>query len=93
MCAQPPPGEMCRISRLIKHLTVRISDDLHAKAMRVARGSSLAGFVREAIAEKVGRAEARTRADADDVRDADALRRIEALEREVEQLKQRLPPR
>ncbi len=57
-------------------LTVRISDDLHAAARKAAAGQSLTGFVREAIAEKVGRAHL-------DSEVAQLRERVELLERQA----------
>ena len=69
---------------MARHLTVRISDDLHAAALRAAHGGSLAGFVREAIAEKVARASLAAEI-------AQTEQRLARLEREVERLKHRPP--
>lgn len=41
----------------MRELTVRISDDLHAKLQKLAGPARMSNFVREAIAEKAGRAE------------------------------------
>lgn len=44
-------------STTVKNLTVRITDDLHAKARKAAGAESLSAFAREALAEKIGRSE------------------------------------
>lgn len=61
---------------MVATLTVRLSDDLHAEARRLAgRGDgSLSAFVREAVAEKVGRAQMREEIDS-------LKQRVERLER------------
>jgi hypothetical protein len=64
----------------MRSLTVRVTDDLHAAARRAAGTQSLTSFIREAIAEKVGRAAPLTRV-------GELERRVEELERQMKAIR------